>query len=317
MSKKQQPFLPMFVGDFFAATAEWDGEEEALYALLLMRQWALGHLPIETPKLARLVKYEQRNFERWWPTVSTKFELREVDGFGDRLMNPRLEQHRAKSAELSLKNSMAGKLGAEVKKRKQSERHPNQQANASGGSSERFQNASSARRSNPSHPIPSHPDPSQVLPPSPQGSEARTPSSGAGITRAIGARNPEGNGSSGAEGPPPIAPDTLALTDRLRAVYPPGVYRASNWLLAERELCTRLDEGVSADELVDAAAKYCAQQRAKGDAIGTQFVLSPENFFGPEGHWRGPFPLPAGKADTRLANNISAAEEFMRRTEAG
>jgi uncharacterized protein YdaU (DUF1376 family) len=220
MSKKQHPFLPMFVGDFMAATGEWEGEEQALYALLLMHQWALGHLPIETPKLARLAKYDPRNFERWWPTVSTKFELREVEGFGDRLLNLRLEQHRAKSLALSEKNAQAGKLGAERKWRKDGERHQKPMASVTRLGSERHKSANGVTDGNPSHPIPSHPDPSEKHSVADLNGSDRSPGADApaGLASKVLPDAPEGNGREASRPKGTRIPDGFALTAERRAV---------------------------------------------------------------------------------------------------
>jgi hypothetical protein len=86
-------------------------------------------------------------------------------------------------------------------------------------------------------------------------------------------------------------PDPHELLTRIQAVYPPGTYRGSNWILAEREISKLLDGGEHPDQLLALARAFRAQQDAKG-STGTQFVLSPEKFFGPDGHWRGPFPIP-------------------------
>lgn len=146
----KEPFLPMFVGDFMAATGEWEGEEQAIYALLLMHQWAIGTLPTEVTKLARLIRWDIRNFEKYWPVVSSKFVER--DG---RLVNIRLEEHRAKSRAISEKRSNIGKLGAEAKWQTDGNSHAGGVANASGedGKSHDFANG----KRNAIHPIPSHP----------------------------------------------------------------------------------------------------------------------------------------------------------------
>ncbi len=85
-------------------------------------------------------------------------------------------------------------------------------------------------------------------------------------------------------------PDPRAVFERVQASYPKGTYGQQNWILAEREIGFRLDEGVSPEQLVEAAAKYCEQQTAMRKA-GTEFVRSPEKFYG-QGFWKGPFPLP-------------------------
>ncbi len=81
--------------------------------------------------------------------------------------------------------------------------------------------------------------------------------------------------------------------DAIKLAYPKGMYRECNWLLAERQVRRLLDDGATMDELVIAADLYAKQQRALGKE-GSQFILSPENFYGAKGlhHWRGPFPLP-------------------------
>lgn len=102
------PYLPLFFGDFLASTAEWEGEERALYLLLLGHQWSLGSLPAEPEKLRRITGWGPKTFKAAWPTVSSKFEER--DG---RLYNARLESHRNTALEISDKRSKAGRKGAE------------------------------------------------------------------------------------------------------------------------------------------------------------------------------------------------------------
>lgn len=104
--KTQQPFLPLFFGDFLAATATWDGEERALYILLLAYQWTSGPLPMDTKRLAKMCQYEMKRFTTLWVTVGKKFVEHE-----DGLINVRLEQHRSKAKEISEKRAFAGAKG--------------------------------------------------------------------------------------------------------------------------------------------------------------------------------------------------------------
>jgi uncharacterized protein YdaU (DUF1376 family) len=168
-SSSKEPFLPFFVGDFMAATGEWEGEARALYALLLLHQWALGSIPAEPRRVCKLAGWDQDVFNLHWRTVRRKFEvviLPSNDGGDDeeRLVNPRLEEHRDKTRELSEKNSASGRKGAENRWRKNGERHSKSVANATNTDSERHtkrhRKTHGATDGNPSHPIPSHPDPS-------------------------------------------------------------------------------------------------------------------------------------------------------------
>lgn len=103
----KQPFLPLFFGDFLASTSDWSGEEQALYLLLLGHQWSLGSIPADTGKLCRMARWDRKLFDRCWETVSEKFEER--DG---RLLNSRLETHRARAEEIASKRATAGSKGA-------------------------------------------------------------------------------------------------------------------------------------------------------------------------------------------------------------
>jgi len=138
----KEPFLPLFFGDFLASTAEWEGEEKALYLLLLGYQWALGTLPSEPRRLCKLAGWDWSLFERCWDVVSSKFP--EKDG---RRANARLEGHRARSKEISEKRANAGAKGGSV-----TQANAKQMLDAS-------QAIASTLLSHPSHPIPSHPDP--------------------------------------------------------------------------------------------------------------------------------------------------------------
>lgn len=102
------PYLPLFFGDFLASTATWDGEEQALYLLLLGYQWSSGPLPAEVSKLARTLRYDPKTFAKLWKTVGKKFE-RTADG----LVNVRLEAHRVRSEEIAVANKARAKHAAE------------------------------------------------------------------------------------------------------------------------------------------------------------------------------------------------------------
>jgi uncharacterized protein YdaU (DUF1376 family) len=103
----REAYLPLYVGDFLGATAEWAGEEQGLYLLLLSYQWSIGSLPADTGKLARMIRWDRSRFDRCWPQVAQKFD--EIDG---RLVNRRLEEHRERARDIAAKRSSSGKAGA-------------------------------------------------------------------------------------------------------------------------------------------------------------------------------------------------------------
>lgn len=106
--------------------------------------------------------------------------------------------------------------------------------------------------------------------------------------------------------------DELRELDEIRSAYPRGS-GSPDWLQGEREYRRARDEGDSHGEIVAGVRRY-ADYCTATKAIGTQFVLAPRRFFA-ERKYREPWVKPATKSDQRLGANLSAAEEFMRRTE--
>lgn len=125
MTNRRESFLPLFFGDFLAATAEWSGEERALYLLLLGYSWSLGSIPADTEKVQRLSGWDRKAFMKAWPAVASKFM--EQDG---RLVNARLEEHRAHSHEVSKRRAEAGSKGGSKSQAKGKQLLSNSEANA-------------------------------------------------------------------------------------------------------------------------------------------------------------------------------------------
>jgi hypothetical protein len=86
------------------------------------------------------------------------------------------------------------------------------------------------------------------------------------------------------------------------------------WRRAMRAANERLREGHVPTEFIEGARRYAAFCQATGKA-NTEFVKQAASFLGPDKAFLLPWNLPNSRADTRLAGNLSAAEEFMRRTE--
>lgn len=98
-----------------------------------------------------------------------------------------------------------------------------------------------------------------------------------------------------------------------KLAYPP---RAGDqgWRKAQRAANERMREGHAPTEFVEGAKRY-AEFCRQTQKLGTEFVKQAATFLGPDKPFLQPWSAPATKADARLSNNLSAAEEFMRRTE--
>jgi hypothetical protein len=86
------------------------------------------------------------------------------------------------------------------------------------------------------------------------------------------------------------------------------------WRKAQRAINARISEGYTWNQIVDGAKRYAAYVRAT-DSEGTQYVKQACVFVGPDLHFLSDWKPPANKAERRLDSNLSAAEEFLRRTE--
>jgi uncharacterized protein YdaU (DUF1376 family) len=121
----QMHYLPMFFGDLLASTPTWDGEERALYMLLLAYQWTAGPLPTDVRRLSKMCQYEHKTFIKLWETVGKKF-IEKDSG----LINVRLEEHRDRSSEIANKRAKAGAEGAAKRWQKPQTQDGNEMANA-------------------------------------------------------------------------------------------------------------------------------------------------------------------------------------------
>lgn len=86
------------------------------------------------------------------------------------------------------------------------------------------------------------------------------------------------------------------------------------WPRALKSAKARIQEGSTWSEIHDGARRYAEFCRVTGK-VGTEFVQQAATFLGPAKPFLEPWNPPATKADIRLASNLDAADEFMRRTE--
>jgi hypothetical protein len=99
-------YLPLYVGDFLAATACWSGEACALHAAMLIKSWGGGALPAKPQRLARLLDVPLRMLSRAWPELAEQWQA-DADG----LRCPWLESKRERLAEISRERADVGRRG--------------------------------------------------------------------------------------------------------------------------------------------------------------------------------------------------------------
>ena len=102
----------------------------------------------------------------------------------------------------------------------------------------------------------------------------------------------------------------------LEAIRPIFPKRAGSqpWAKAEKAIHARLSEGERVEVLMDGARRYAEFCRVTGK-LETEYVMQAATFFGPDRRYLEAWAAPATKADVRLAGNLDAAAEFMRRTD--
>jgi hypothetical protein len=100
----------------------------------------------------------------------------------------------------------------------------------------------------------------------------------------------------------------------VKSTYPKFTGR-QDWPNAEHHWRMRVEQGVEPAQLLAGVERYAAFVDA-GGVSGSAFVMTPGKFFSAtDKPWSQAWDPPLGKAETRLAGNLTAAEEFMRRTE--
>lgn len=296
-AKKSQPFMPLFFGDFLAATPFWRGEEQGLYLLLLAYQWTSGPLPLEPDRIAAAARYEPSRFLALWQTVRQKFVPTSTG-----LVNLKLEEHRQRSLDISTGYSEAGKKGAAKRWQGHSPATSpaiNKESGHATGEAIDEANSSAtdrpmAEKCYPSHPIPSHPNPSQTdtLSASAPPENAADPHARAKPTPDP---EPECGGDSRETGKEPEPdPALIPLPDEddpdfltLKLTYPDSDRGAPSWPSVARDIASAMKRGLTWPILLKAAEGYRDLCKAKGN-LGGRYVTSLNTFL-TEDHWKRPW----------------------------
>lgn len=279
----RQPFFPLFFGDLLAATSRWNGEQRALYVMLLAYQWFNGPLPADEAELALMAQYPPERFAQLWPRVRGKFVETE-----DGLINERCEEHRAKAQTISERRARAGSLGGQSTQAKAREelQQPPQQP-----SSKDQANASSLLPRLISHqiyPIPSDPIPSQ----SKHTDEERARENSQSTIELTDAEHHERFG-------------------RCKEAYPPFAGR-QDWIYAEHAARKLVSDGTATwEQLLEGVRRYAAYV-AGGGVSSSKYVLTPMKFFSlADQPWRQDWNLPE-PTDGDADRDERARREFLK-----
>lgn len=107
MSKKNDTWMPLYIGDYLADTSRLTTEQHGAYLLILMDYWRNGPPLDDDEELATITKLSLAQWRKHAPKIRSLFHS--LDG---RLVQKRAEEERAKAGLISNKRSAAGKQGA-------------------------------------------------------------------------------------------------------------------------------------------------------------------------------------------------------------
>jgi uncharacterized protein YdaU (DUF1376 family) len=75
MSKKNDIWMPLYIGDYLAATPHLSAEESGAYLHLLMHQWKNGSLPADSEALRRIARVEKDAWSNAWAMLEPFFDI--------------------------------------------------------------------------------------------------------------------------------------------------------------------------------------------------------------------------------------------------
>lgn len=110
MSKKNDTWMPLYIGDYLADTSRLSTEQHGAYLLILMDYWRNGPPLDDDEELASISKLSLQQWRKHAAKLRSMFEPR--DG---RLTQKRADQERQRAGLISSKRSEAGKAGAAAK----------------------------------------------------------------------------------------------------------------------------------------------------------------------------------------------------------
>jgi uncharacterized protein YdaU (DUF1376 family) len=110
MPSKPDIWMPLYIGDYLAATAHLDALESGAYLHLLMHQWKNERLPVDSDGLRRIAKVDKDAWSNAWLLLAPFFD--HTKGFPVQL---RLEKIREDWKSKQLKAKEKAKIAAEAR----------------------------------------------------------------------------------------------------------------------------------------------------------------------------------------------------------
>jgi len=117
VTKRNDTWMPLYIGDYLADTSRLSTEQHGAYLLMLMDYWRNGPPLDDDEELASITKLPVAVWRKHSAKLRTFFEA--VDG---RLFQKRADAERQKAGVISSKRSEAGKAGAAKKWGKQADK---------------------------------------------------------------------------------------------------------------------------------------------------------------------------------------------------
>lgn len=107
---KHDTWMPLYVGDYLAATGRLTTEGHGAYLLLIMDYWRNGPPPDDDETLASIARLPIARWKKLRPSLVTLFKPE--DGIWH---HKRVDEERAKASDITKDRSAAGKAGAKAR----------------------------------------------------------------------------------------------------------------------------------------------------------------------------------------------------------
>ena len=115
-------WMPLYIGDYLADTADLTTEEHGAYLLLMMHYWKTGPLPADPNRLKNICKMSKYKFFQFFDGPFQKLFSKR----NEKYFHKRLDKEMAKATEISQKRAEAGRRGGVANAKAKSKLKPTQ-----------------------------------------------------------------------------------------------------------------------------------------------------------------------------------------------